>query len=83
LTAAFTGIRRGELEQLVWGDFHLDVAEPFVNVRASISKNHKQAGLPLSVEVVAALRQHRQPETLPGDFGFLTSFHALNCFGKI
>ena len=65
LTAAFTGIRRGELGQLEWRDFHLDVAGPFVNVRASISKNHKQAALPLTRDVAAALRQYRAPEALP------------------
>jgi len=70
LTAAFTGIRRGELGQLEWRDFHLDVAGPFVNVRASISKNHKQAGLPLTRDVVAALRQHRAPEALPNALVF-------------
>lgn len=82
LTAAFTGIRRGELEQLVWGDFHLDVAEPFVNVRASISKNHKQAGLPLTDEVVVALRQYRQPEALPSNFVFSGIIPRIELFRK-
>ncbi len=48
LTAALTGLRRGELLQLEWRDLHMDAEKPFVNVRASISKNHKQAMLPLA-----------------------------------
>jgi len=82
LMAAFTGMRRRELEQLVWGDFHLEVAEPFVNVRASISKNHKQAALPLSDDVAAALRQYRQPEAQSGDFVFSGNLPRMTWFRK-
>jgi len=57
LTAAFTGLRRGELLKLEWRDLHLDAVRPFVNVRASISKNHKQAMLPLHSDLVSALRR--------------------------
>jgi integrase len=70
LTAAFTGIRRGELGELEWRDFNLEAAEPFVNVRASVSKNHKQASLPLSNDVVASLYQHRVPGASPTDIVF-------------
>jgi integrase len=55
LTAIFTGLRRGELEALVWGDLHLDVVPPFIAVRASTSKNRRQATLPLHRDAVAAL----------------------------
>ena len=82
LTAAFTGIRRGELVQLQWGDFHLEVPEPFVNVRASISKNHKQAGLPVTNDVVAALRQCRRPEAEPGDLVFAEIMPRMEQFRK-
>lgn len=43
LVAARTGIRRGELEQIEWADVHLDTTQPFIAVRASVSKNHLHA----------------------------------------
>nr|MBA3834152.1 tyrosine-type recombinase/integrase [Chthoniobacterales bacterium] len=55
LMAARTGLRRGEMQQLRWADVHLDTPQPFVNVRASISKNHRQAQLPLSEDATAAV----------------------------
>jgi integrase len=60
LVAARTGLRRGELEQLRWADIHLDTPQPFVNVRASISKNHRHAQIPLSLDAAAALCRLRQ-----------------------
>jgi integrase len=38
LTAVFTGLRRGKLAALEWGDVHLDSLNPFLNVRASTTK---------------------------------------------
>ncbi len=82
VTAAFTGIRRGELMQLEWRDFNLEAAEPFVNVRASVSKNHKQAALPLTRAVVAALRQHQTPDAKPGDLVFAGIIPRMDRFRK-
>ena len=65
LTAVFTGLRRGELSKLVWGDVNLDVAQPFANVRASTTKNHKQAVIPLHSDVVTALRVLRPADVQP------------------
>jgi integrase len=60
LTAVYTGLRRGELEQLEWTDIHLDdVAQPFIEVRASTTKNHEKATIKLHSDVVAALREKR------------------------
>lgn len=39
LTAIYTGLRRNELNQLRWGDLHLDGPEPFVCAPASITKS--------------------------------------------
>src|SRR5260370_22492619 len=39
-TAARTGIRRGELDEIERRDVHLETPLPFIVVRASISKNH-------------------------------------------
>jgi integrase len=59
LTAAFTGLRRSEMNALQWGDIDLDAATPFVRARASTTKNRKEAVLPLHPELVAALRALR------------------------
>jgi integrase len=60
VTAVYTGLRRGELEQLEWTDIHLDdVAQPFIEVRASTTKNHEKATIKLHGDVVAALREKR------------------------
>ena len=55
LTAVFTGLRRGELAALEWGDVHLNNPNPFLNVRASTTKNHRQAVIPLHRDVVTEL----------------------------
>ena len=56
LTAVFTGLRRGELAASEWDDVHLDAATPFLNARASTTKNHKEAVISLHEDVVAELR---------------------------
>ncbi len=55
LTALTTGLRKGELAALCWGDVRLNAARPFINVRASISKNHKTATMFLRQDVATAL----------------------------
>ena len=55
LTALTTGLRRGELAKLRWVDIHLEAARPFINVRASISKNHKTATMFLRQDVADGL----------------------------
>jgi integrase len=62
LAAAFTGLRAGELKQVVWGDIHLDGERPHICVRASTAKNRKDATLPLHPQLVEALLAHRQPD---------------------
>jgi len=51
LTAALTGLRRSELAELERDDIHLEAAKPFINVRASTTKNHKQAVIALHPDV--------------------------------
>jgi integrase len=57
LTAVFTDLRRSELAALEWNDVHLEAAQPFLNVRASTTKNHKQAVIGLHEDVVTELRK--------------------------
>ena len=70
MTAALTGIRHGELKKLCWGDFNLNADKPFVTVRASVSKNHRQACLPLHPDLAAALLQCRPAGVSAGDLVF-------------
>ena len=67
LTAVHTGLRRSELASLKWGDVSLDAVTPFVQVRASTTKNGKPAAMRLLPEIVEALNGLRGtsgPETL-------------------
>ena len=69
-TAELTGIRHGELKELRWGDFNLNGEKPSVTVRASVSKNHRQACLPLHPELAAALLQFRPANASAGELAF-------------
>ena len=54
LMAVHTGLRRSELAALKWGEFHLDAVMPFVQVRASTTKNGKPVTMRLHPEFVEA-----------------------------
>jgi integrase len=70
LVAIYTGLRRKELNLLKWGDLHLDELQPYVLAPASITKNKKDARLPLRPEVVEALRSIRPADASPFQFMF-------------
>jgi integrase len=57
--AVNTGLRRAELAALRWGDLVLDAVTPFVNVRASTTKNGKAAAMRLHPELAMALREFK------------------------
>jgi integrase len=59
MLAAYTGLRRGEIQKLTWDDLHLEEARPFILARASTTKNKKTAVLPLVLPLVAALKDFR------------------------
>ncbi len=82
LTAVFTGLRRGELESLEWRDVHLDVERPFLAVRASTTKNHKSALIPLHGDVVQALRELRGESVVPVDRVFEGLIPTMSTFRK-
>jgi len=54
--ALLTGLRRSELEQLRWSDVHLDSPRPYLDVRASTTKNGERAIIWLRDDLAAALR---------------------------
>ncbi|MGB0372134.1 MAG: tyrosine-type recombinase/integrase [Opitutales bacterium] len=43
----WTGLRKNELQRLTWGDVFIDGDKPFMTVRSSVSKNHKEESIPL------------------------------------
>jgi len=54
-----TGLRSSELAALKWSDLHLDAVTPFVQIRASTTKNGKSADMRLHPELAAALRDFK------------------------
>lgn len=63
--AAYTGLRRAEMMALQWSDFSLESAAPVVRVRASITKNRKDAVIPLHPELAAALATLKPVDAAP------------------
>jgi len=59
LVAVTTGIRRGELESLKWGDVHLEGVRPHIALRAETTKARRADTVPLRHDVAAELRQSR------------------------
>ena len=56
LLGVVTGLRRAELEGLVWSDVHLDALKPFLRARPSTTKNAKLATIFLRDDAAAELR---------------------------
>ncbi len=54
--AAYTGLRRKEIEQLRWGDLHLDAVIPIVQLRCEQTKTGEATTLPLHPLLVQGLR---------------------------
>jgi integrase len=69
LLAVHTGLRRSEIGALKWSDVHLD-ATPFVQARASTTKNGKAAAMRLLAEVAAALAGLKTEGTQADDLVF-------------
>jgi integrase len=82
LVAIYTGLRRKELNLLKWGDLHLDAPQPYVLAPASITKNKKDARLPLRPEVVEALRSIRPTDASPFQFVFNGQVPRVNTLRK-
>ena len=57
MAALLTGLRRAELGQLRWTDVHLDSPKPYLDVRASTTKNGQRAIIWLRDDLASALRE--------------------------
>lgn len=82
LTAAYTGLRQGELKQLVWADIHLDVERPFIRARASTTKNSKEAVVPLHPELMEELRGIKPQVNGHGEAVFFVDTHPSRTLHK-
>ncbi len=56
LVALTCGLRRSELASLLWSDVRLAAPQPYLDIRASTTKNGKRAILWLRDDVIAALK---------------------------
>ena len=63
LAAAYTGIRRSELEKITWADVHLNCEFPHIKVNASISKNSEDDAIPLHQDLVTRLKVKKSTST--------------------
>jgi integrase len=72
LVALNTGLRRGEIRALQWGDVVLDGRVPRIVARASTTKNSKQALVALKPEVAAVLAELKPGNANGGDPVFKT-----------
>ena len=70
MTAALTGLRHGECKKLQRADLNLGSEKPSLTVRASISKNHNQACLPLHPQLHLALVNALPADTAPSALAF-------------
>ncbi len=59
LTLVLTVLRKGELEQITWGDFEIDGKQHWLTVRANVSKNRKEEPLPIRADLAKELRNWR------------------------
>ena len=62
-----TGLRRGELEALQWGDVRLDAGRPHITLRAAATKAKRADTVPLRADVAAELRAACPADAKLGD----------------
>lgn len=65
LAAWLTGLRRGELQALRWGDAHLEGDAPFLLVRAATTKNHEAEVVEVRDDLATELQTIRPADASP------------------
>lgn len=68
LLAIWTGLRRGEIRQLAWGDLELDSMPARIRLRAHTTKSKRADLLPIHPQLADALRAWRPANAGPLDF---------------
>lgn len=76
MTAAYTGLRLGELRTLVWADLHLDHARPHLALRALTAKNRRAALIPVHPGLLAEIRKLKPAGARDSDLVFAGCHHA-------
>ena len=67
-TAIQTGLRRGELKLLEWGDLHLDsIPYPYIALRAKTTKARRAEMIPLRRDLVEIMKSFRPADSHPTD----------------
>jgi integrase len=67
LLAIHTGLRRGELKELRWGNIDLEAEAPFLRLDGEFTKNKSDAYIPLHPEIIGALRAIRPAGAISSD----------------
>ncbi len=78
MLAVWTGLRRGEIKQLTWGDVHLpsprlrqaglDTVPGHIHLRAQTTKSKRADSLPIHPQLGGALRAWRPENAEPTDY---------------
>ena len=82
LTAVYTGLRLGELRQLVWGDVRLTSDHPHIQVREGTTKNKKSAIVPLHPRLASRLREARAEGVADVELVFDIRAHSERAFRR-
>jgi integrase/recombinase XerC len=82
LVAGLTGLRRGEMKQLLWSDIHLDAPQPFIDVRAETTKSKKGAVLPIVPVLVEAFQKAKAKKVQFSDRVFLRGLPSVKSLSK-
>src|SRR5690606_23310487 len=67
LVAVWTGLRRTELALLEWRDVLLDVATPYIQLRAETTKSGRDDVLPLHPQAISELQVYKPANAKPSD----------------
>lgn len=72
LLAVWTGLRRGEIRQLTWGDVHLDTVPGRILLRAKTTKSKRADSLPIHPQLADELKNWQPKNAEPTDLVFHT-----------
>ena len=65
LTLLYTGQRKSEVREFVWGDLHLDGERPYALFREGTTKDKDKRAVPLRLELADELRRAKPEDVSP------------------